>query len=116
MAYVDVLKGPGERLLLFRTFNGGHVQDFHAEGDHFWCLGRFRKGQDEGSQIVRHDLTSGQEQASVWIGGGWRPMQRFAISETTVLVGYDEVAVLDPQSLARELGDGDWDRAWPAFP
>ncbi len=99
MAYVDVLQGPGKRLWLFRPFDGSFVQDFHAEGDQLWCLGRFRKGQDDGSQIVRYDLNTGQEKARAWVGGTWHGLQRFGVSKTIALIGYGEVAFIDPHSL-----------------
>ena len=99
MAYVDVLKGAGQRLWLFRPFDGTFVEDFHAEGDQLWCMGRRRKGQDEGSQIVRYDLTTGQEVARVWLEGTWANLQLFGISETIAVVGYGEVALLDASTL-----------------
>lgn len=98
MAYVDVVDATGRRLWVFRPFAGGIVTHFVGRDDQLWCLGRHRKAQTEGSEVVRFDLTTGKELSRAWIpaeSSEWRELQLFPKSRTLGLIGLGEVAFVD---------------------
>ncbi len=98
MAYVDVVDATGKRLWLFRPFAGSIVTHFVGRDDQLWCLGRHRKDQTEGSEVVRFNLTTGKELSRAWIpaeSSQWRELQLFPTSRTLGLIGLGEVAFVD---------------------
>lgn len=120
MAYVDVVDATGKRLWLFRPFGGSFVNHFVGRDDQLWCLGRHRKNQTEGSEVVRFDLTTGKELSRAWIpseNSQWRELQLFPISRTLGLIGLGEVAFVDQCDLTLQSAfSTDWTFAAPDGP